>query len=461
MRERGQKGKHGETDGQIVMLIALNYKNHPEGLTKTNIHRKIEERTGKDREGIKRRITELSRNEKLKSILRTRNIGGRIHYSLEPRNILDISKIHNFLEPVINEKKEYRSFLQDYFADLITKHFTDLVDYLRLWDPKDKVYGLPERFFCSVGEEIPKDEKDPRHRWEGNDFIHEHELDLTPTESERMATIGDENRLLIEAGENEAWIVRETFEFDPWKFPNEGPFLMKERLRELNNTSMHIFIDEIANDSNMVLRLVYLFNQSVSEMEAYYRSHLTPLDTEEQFWESFTSYPEISNEIASLMQSFLDIWEKLWNPPYWSKSDLRELRDIVSKEDTPLSHRQNLLDRKMEKRYMDLIERAEPWMKTNLQSTVRWANDLVNGDLFKISRLKITPPTIPKGIYPMIQMYKDENSRTVYNLVNLREYTSENYVFEDHEVEANTESTEEMTNEQTERLEDWLVDRSS
>jgi len=146
VKSRGQKGKHGETDREILQLILLNLEHYPDGLTKKQIYEALEKITGKDREGIKRRITELTRS--LEGVFVCRNVLGKMRYGIKVSNLYDLSKLYVTLQP---ELSLFDSEIEGIFAKETERYFTDFVDYLRIFWP-DPIAGNKWGFPKSIAD---------------------------------------------------------------------------------------------------------------------------------------------------------------------------------------------------------------------------------------------------------------------------------------------------------------------
>ncbi len=141
-RLKGQRGKQGETDQQIVFTLLHNQPLKPDGLTKKEISVVIEKATSKDREGIRKRLDRLLsiENSPLKGMIHSNNRTGKTRYEIKARNLKDLARLYNFLHPDSNMMYVLEGhFLSDLYASI-----NDVIDYLYLWDLEDPLYGLPD-----------------------------------------------------------------------------------------------------------------------------------------------------------------------------------------------------------------------------------------------------------------------------------------------------------------------------
>jgi hypothetical protein len=142
-RIRGEKGKNGETERQIIFAILNNQIKNGRGLTKKQVAELVESVTKKDRDGIRKKVAKILGPESpLKSMLQIEEHEMKKFVSLRPRNLRDVAILYNFLKPdkEILNLQEVRDFIGDKFIIFIE----EIVDFLYLWDPLDPVYGLDE-----------------------------------------------------------------------------------------------------------------------------------------------------------------------------------------------------------------------------------------------------------------------------------------------------------------------------
>jgi len=146
VRDRGKKGRHGDTDRAIMLLVILRGESLPDGVPKRIIYEQIERNTGIDREGVKRRIKELTRNPAIQGILEETNRGGRSYFRVNVSNLYDLSRLYVFLMPALEASRAISSSIREYFDRHMNAFFTDFVDYFRLWKPFDCDWGMPPDF---------------------------------------------------------------------------------------------------------------------------------------------------------------------------------------------------------------------------------------------------------------------------------------------------------------------------
>jgi len=145
-RDRGKKGKHGDTDRAIMLLVILRGESRPDGVPRRIISEEIEKNIGIDREGVKRRITELTRNPAIQGILKETNKGGRSYFQVNVSNLYDLSRLYVFLMPALEASRAISSSTREYFDRHMKAFFTDFIDYFRLWKPFDYDWGMPQEF---------------------------------------------------------------------------------------------------------------------------------------------------------------------------------------------------------------------------------------------------------------------------------------------------------------------------
>ncbi|AAT42942.1 hypothetical protein [Picrophilus oshimae] len=142
VRSRGDKGKHGETDREIIFALCLNMiSGHGDGLSQFELSSIVEKNTNKEREGIRKRIAYLTSDKSpiypLMKKLPPKE--GKRKIVMEINNLLDVAKLYVFME----KSPELVSLLEEFFYENLRKYITDVVDILQLWDPGDPNYGLP------------------------------------------------------------------------------------------------------------------------------------------------------------------------------------------------------------------------------------------------------------------------------------------------------------------------------
>jgi hypothetical protein len=143
-RSKGEKGKHGETDREIVFTLCLNMiSGHDDGLSQFELSRIVEENTEKEREGIRKRIAYLTSDKSpvypLMKKLPPKE--GKRKIVMKINNLMDVARLYVFME----KSPELTSLLEDFFYENLAKYVTDVVDILQLWDPGDPKYGLPRK----------------------------------------------------------------------------------------------------------------------------------------------------------------------------------------------------------------------------------------------------------------------------------------------------------------------------
>jgi hypothetical protein len=160
VRDRGKKGRHGDTDRAIMLLVILRGESLPDGVPKRIIYEQIERNTGIDREGVKRRIKELTRNPAIQGILEETNRGGRSYFRVNVSNLYDLSRLYVFLMPALEASRAISSSIREYFDRHMNAFFTDFVDYFRLWKPFDHEWGMPPDFLIEPSLMPPGKEED-------------------------------------------------------------------------------------------------------------------------------------------------------------------------------------------------------------------------------------------------------------------------------------------------------------
>lgn len=142
-RERGEKGKQGETDRQIVFAILHNQLRDPRGLTKKQIAEVVQAATRKDQDGVRKRVAHMLGDQSpLKQMIQMENIDLKHFYKFNLRNIKDAAILYNFMHrggDFLGEEE-----FDTYISENLLAYEEDLIDYLYLWDPFSPVYGLPE-----------------------------------------------------------------------------------------------------------------------------------------------------------------------------------------------------------------------------------------------------------------------------------------------------------------------------
>lgn len=152
VRERGEKGKHGETDRQIVFAILHNQIKDSRGLTKKQIAEIVEAATGKDRDGVRKRVAMmLGDRSPIKDIIKIENINSKIYHKLNPKNLKEACILYNFFEEEVNliDLKEVKNFISPF----IDSYIKEVIDFLHLWNPKDYPYTIPSDMLDRLSKE--------------------------------------------------------------------------------------------------------------------------------------------------------------------------------------------------------------------------------------------------------------------------------------------------------------------
>lgn len=148
VRERGEKGKHGETDREIVFTILHNQLKNPQGLTKKQIAVIMEKATNKDREGIRRRIANMIGDQSpLKGLIQIEpdNVHNKKYFKIRLKNLKDTARFYNFMLEFMKskedtlERQEIHNFVQEHYL----AYEDQVIDYLYLWDPFYGRYAIP------------------------------------------------------------------------------------------------------------------------------------------------------------------------------------------------------------------------------------------------------------------------------------------------------------------------------
>jgi hypothetical protein len=143
-RVRGQKGKHGETDREIIFALCYNMlMGYKDGLSVYELAKTVENATGKDRDGLRKRIAYLKREESILHgiLIKIPHSGSKTTLKIEISSLLDLARFYVFMEKLPEEGYEelYCNFIPHY----LDKYITEVVDILQLWKPGDPNYGLP------------------------------------------------------------------------------------------------------------------------------------------------------------------------------------------------------------------------------------------------------------------------------------------------------------------------------
>ena len=299
MKTRGQKGKHGETDREILELIILNLPRYPDGLTKKQVYTTIEKNTGKDREGIKRRITELTRSKVLEGVFINKLVKGKNLFGVRISNLYDLSRLY------IAMKAESSDFynVKRYFIGEMRKYFTDFVDYLRLFRPLNLSWALhlshPEvmvsnqwnfphpvaKWCINYSETI---EKDGVIFIMGNDDL---------TQDEEYYRIGEDGSLIED---NEKPDVRRTkYVYHPENYLDNGPERVKRLFRQIEQ---HLYFTRYVERFCAFLPLVYDFHNEANKIEDEYSNWLQPMykeSSDEALYDTVYEYQNMPETITS------------------------------------------------------------------------------------------------------------------------------------------------------------------
>jgi hypothetical protein len=142
-RAKGEKDKHGETDREIIFALCYNVmRGNVSGLSKTQLSKIVENATGKDRDGIRKRLDSLTGvKSSLNSILIVMPPENGIKkLKIEINGLLDLAKFSIFME----KSPELLEYLDPFVWGNLRKYITEVVDILQLWKPDDPNYGLPK-----------------------------------------------------------------------------------------------------------------------------------------------------------------------------------------------------------------------------------------------------------------------------------------------------------------------------
>jgi len=228
-------------------------ESRPDGVPKRIISEEIEKNTGIDREGVKRRITELTRNPAIQGILKETNKGGRSYFQVNVSNLYDLSRLYVFLMPALEASRAISSSTREYFDRHMRAFFTDFIDYFRLWKPFDYYWGMPHQF---LNEPLPSG-KEPCF-----DF----------TEDEEVYIQAD-GQIVSEkiAGTYKAY--REAVVFHPEYYPEHGTEKIKRLLSRAIEGAGYNFINPNLID---LLPAVKEVHDYFTEMENYCKDYVDP-----------------------------------------------------------------------------------------------------------------------------------------------------------------------------------------
>lgn len=308
MKTRGQKGKHGETDREILELVIMNLPRYPDGLTKKQIYTAMEKNTGKDREGIKKRITELTKNKVLEGVFINKPVAGRKLFGLKISNLYDLSRLYVALKPDLSD---FYDELQKYFINEVRLYFTDFVDYLRLFRPLNLSWRLPLSYptvVISNQWNFP----DPVAKWcinysetisneEGIFIMGNDEL----TQDEEYYRIDNDGNL-IENYEKPA-VRRTRYAYHPEDYPDSGPERVKRLFRQI---AQHRFFGRYESFFCSTLPLVYEFQNETSKIEDEYSGWLHPMYvgvSEEALYNTMYEYQNMPESVTSRLGVFFSV----------------------------------------------------------------------------------------------------------------------------------------------------------
>jgi len=256
-RDRGKKGKHGDTDRAIILLVILRGESRPDGVPKKIIYEEIEKNTGIDREGVKRRIKELTRNPGIEGILEETIRGGRSYFRVNVSNLYDLSRLYVFLMPAIEASQAISSSTREYFDRHMKAFFTDFIDYFRLWKPFDYEWGMPPAFlneprFPLPGEEVP---------------------DLSVPEDAEEVYIQADGQIVSEEIAGTYNAHRGVVVFHPEYYPDYGTEKIKRLLSQTINGAVYGFISPNFID---LLPAVKEAHEYFTEMENFHKDRVPP-----------------------------------------------------------------------------------------------------------------------------------------------------------------------------------------
>ena len=261
-RERGEKGKHGETDRQIVFAILHNQLRDPRGLTKKQIAEVVQAATKKDQDGVRKRVAHILGDQSpLKQMIQMENVDLKHFYKFNLRNIKDAAILYNFMHrggDFLGDEE-----FDDYISENLLAHEEDLIDYLYLWDPFSSMYGLPKQL---------------------------------------IEEFNDVNAV----------------DFYPKQFKDIGPERMKEVARDFRVFESGLLMETMRDPKCMgrLCRLIENFESFIARFECgdniiEYKGELIPLPLEIMVIP--LDDPDYSDDVTSEdMRWFLDIWNGAW-----------------------------------------------------------------------------------------------------------------------------------------------------
>jgi len=273
-RDRGKKGKHGDTDRAIILMVILRGESRPDGVPKKIIYEEIERNTGIDREGVKRRIKELTRNPDIEGILEETTRGGRSYFRVNVSNLYDLSRLYVFLLPAIEASHAISSSIREYFDRHMNAFFTDFVDYFRLWKPFDCRWGMPPE---SSTEPLPPGE----------------EPCLVVSEDAEVVYVQADGRIVSEEIAGACNAYREAVVFHPEYCSKHGTEKIKRLLSRAIEGAGYGFISPNLID---LLPAVKEAHEYFTEMENFHKDYVPP---------TMMDYLE-EDRLEHLSASFLD-----------------------------------------------------------------------------------------------------------------------------------------------------------
>lgn len=324
MRTRGNKGKHGETDREILNIVLDSLPDHPMGLTKKQIYEILEERTGKDREGIKRRISFLTKS--LKDVFVCRVISGKNTFGFKISNLYDLSKLYI---AAIEDKDDSPNQIYEFFSNEMKNHFSDIVDYLRLfyvdseWLISKKDVGLVKDYGDYSDYGLPKEVLDwfiggpcPNPKWEEplkedvSVISNESNINMGVTESKAKNSMLSE---LPHGKKERYWNVNpEIITFNPDDYPESGIYKIKKKLDEISEYLLDFgYLDKMVHYLPLVSEFHDGLEKYFNEDGNWFFPHIPRYVTESYFFSN--AKIEYSNviprEVMGKFYGFINIFK--------------------------------------------------------------------------------------------------------------------------------------------------------
>jgi len=302
-RDRGKKGKHGDTDRAIMLLVILRGESLPDGVPKKTIYEEIEKNTGIDREGVKRRIKELTRNPAVQGILTETNRGGQSYFQVNVSNLYDLSRLYVFLMPALEASQAISSATWEYFDRKTEAFFTDFIDYFRLWKPFNHEWGMPPAFLNEPrlllpGEEVP---------------------DLSVPEDAEEVYIQADGQIVSEKIADTYKAYRKAFVFHPEYYPDHGTEKIKWMLSRAIKVEVYSFITGYRLiSSNLIdfLPAVKEVHEYFTDMENAHKDYMPIVmlgSLYEYPYECGVPLSAIDNDVVkAAIFSFIEILKALW-----------------------------------------------------------------------------------------------------------------------------------------------------